>query len=112
MTRMGITLLLALALWCLAPAPPAAGLPVVPVWQAFEQVAPLPSYWVAEGLRSTPVVAIRGGRGGVHCVPDTDAVLSPTQRCIVWAQGWWWEVVVDGAAIAQRHGQWLPLMRS
>jgi hypothetical protein len=82
-----------------------ATLPALPYW-ACGPGEPLSCY--AEGLEAWPAVEVEGGRGGLsNCVDDGSGV---TFRCVLWAEGDWWQVRAGGVVVAQRCPcvVWLP----
>lgn len=74
-----------------------ATLPALPSW-ACGPGEPLVCY--AEGLEQTPAVTVEGGRGGLaNCEDDGSGV---TLRCVLWAEGDWWQVRAGGVVVAER----------
>jgi len=82
-----------------------------PVWRGEVRDAPAASWWFAEGLAVAPVVAVRGGAGGLGLCED-DGSGANTLRCTLWAQGDWREVTADGVRVATRWRAALPMMRT
>jgi hypothetical protein len=81
-----------------------ATLPALPYW-ACGPGEPLSCY--AEGLEAWPVVVVEGGAGGLaNCEDDGAGGL----RCVLWAQGGWWQVRAGGQVVATRCPcrVWLP----
>lgn len=67
-----------------------------------------PVTWWADGLSTAPTVSVEGGQGGVSSIEDDGA---GGLRVVVWAQGDWRRVRVDGAILAERWRVALPLVR-
>lgn len=63
---------------------------------------PLASWWLLPAQEPAPAVVVRGGEGGSHC---------DVSGCVVWAQGDWLVVVVDGVVLAERGRVYLPQVR-
>lgn len=67
-----------------------------------------PTAWLAEDRPAPPIVIVHGGgAGGAHCV---DGATPGLLRCVVWSQGDWQRITVDGEELAARQRTWLPLI--
>jgi hypothetical protein len=81
-----------------------ATLPALPAWLCGPG-EPLVCW--AEGLPEPPLVHVEGGEGGLsNCEDDGTGAL----RCVLWAQGGWWQVRAGGQVVATRCPcrVWLP----
>ena len=73
-----------------------ATLPALPFWVCGPG-EPLTCY--AEGLGEPPAVFVEGGTGGLaNCEDDGAGAL----RCVLWAEGAWWQVRAGGVVVATR----------